>query len=239
MHELTLLDTRDPVFPYPENALREPDGLLAVGGNLYSGTLLSAYQQGIFPWYESGQPLLWWSPDPRAVIFPEQIIVSRSLRKTWRRNDWSIKVDRDFVRVIENCAAPRAKDHGGTWITPEMKLAYLALHRAGHAHSVEVWSHNQLIGGLYGVMIGNLFCGESMFSQQPDASKVALTVLAGILQQQNRDSLIDCQVSNNHLLSMGAVSISRREFLARLTSLRTKLFDWNAIDTDSALSKLK
>ncbi len=238
MHELTLLDTQTPVFPHPENALREPDGLLAVGGNLCSDTLLSAYQQGIFPWYESGQPLLWWSPDPRAVIFPEQIIVSRSLRKSWRRNEWAIKIDSDFLQVIENCAAPRGKGHAGTWITREMKLAYLALHQAGHAHSIEVWNHNQLVGGLYGVMVGSLFCGESMFSRQRDSSKVALIVLGGILQQQHADSLIDCQVSNGHLLSMGAVTISRREFLARLTKLRSKLFDWNAVHIDSALTKL-
>ncbi len=239
MRDLTLLDSKHPVFPHPENALRDPDGLLAVGGNLSSNTLLAAYQQGIFPWYEAGQPLLWWSPDPRAVIFPEQISVSRSLRKSWRRNEWTIKIDHDFLQVIENCAAPRIQGHGGTWITMEMKLAYLALHRAGHAHSVEVWHHNQLVGGLYGVMVGSLFCGESMFSRQRDASKVALTALSGMLQQRHSDSLIDCQVSNDHLLSMGAVTISRREFLARLANLRVKLFDWNAVNIDSALTKLR
>lgn len=238
MRDLTLLDSQDPVFPHPENALRDPEGLLAVGGNLASNTLLSAYQQGIFPWYEAGQPLLWWSPDPRAVIFPERVAISRSLRKSWRRSEWAVKIDHDFLQVIENCAAPRIQGSGGTWITTEMKLAYLALHRAGHAHSIEIWHHNQLVGGLYGVMVGSLFCGESMFSRQRDASKVALAALSGILHQQSTDSLIDCQLSNAHLLSMGAVTIPRREFLARLANLRGKLFNWHAVEIDSALTKL-
>ncbi|TNE77914.1 MAG: leucyl/phenylalanyl-tRNA--protein transferase [Gammaproteobacteria bacterium] len=239
MHELTLLDDINPAFPHPDNAMREPDGLLAVGGNLSTSTLLSAYRQGIFPWYESGQPLLWWSPDPRAVLFPEQIRISRSLRKSWRRSQWSIRIDSDFSQVVKNCAAPRSGELGGTWITPQMQQAYLALHRAGHAHSVEVWDSDQLVGGLYGVLVGNLFCGESMFSFAADASKVALVVLAGMLQQYSQDSLIDCQISNDHLVSMGSTNIPRREFLARLVSLRDKPFNWNAADPADGLSKLK
>jgi len=236
--ELTQLDYVNPEFPDPEQALRDPDGLLAVGGNLSISTLLSAYHQGIFPWYENGQPVLWWSPDPRAVLFPEKVRISRSLRKTWRRNNWQIRIDSDFQQVVENCAAPRSKSRGGTWITPEMLQAYLALHLSGHAHSVEVWDNNHLIGGLYGVSVGNLFCGESMFSFAPDASKIALVTLAGIMRQRSGDSLIDCQISNDHLLSMGATNIPRREFLARLADLRDNVFDWGGANPMDILSKL-
>lgn len=238
MPELTQLDYVNPEFPDPEQALRDPDGLLAVGGNLSISTLLSAYHQGIFPWYENGQPVLWWSPDPRAVLFPEKVRISRSLRKTWRRNNWQIRIDSDFQQVIENCAAPHSKSRGGTWITPEMLQAYLALHLSGHAHSVEVWDNNHLIGGLYGVSVGNLFCGESMFSFAPDASKIALVTLAGIMRQRSGDSLIDCQISNDHLLSMGATNIPRREFLARLADLRDNVFDWGGANPMDILSKL-
>jgi leucyl/phenylalanyl-tRNA--protein transferase len=237
LRELTLLDSQHPVFPHPENALRDPDGLLAVGGNLSVNTLLSAYHQGIFPWYEEGQPVLWWSPAPRAVLFPEHLHVSRTLRRSWRRGDWRVAVDTSFLQVVESCAAPRAKA-SGTWITPEMKAAYLALHRSGHAHSVEIWSRDRLVGGLYGVMVGSVFCGESMFSREPDASKVALTALAGMLLDQSSDSLIDCQIINEHLLSLGAVAIPRREFLARLMLLRDRKFDWSAVNPAKALSKL-
>lgn len=238
MPELTQLDYVNPEFPDPEHALREPDGLLAVGGNLSISTLLSAYHQGIFPWYENGQPVLWWSPDPRAVLFPEKVKISRSLRKTWRRNDWHIRIDSDFEQVVTNCAAPRSKSHGGTWITSEMLQAYLALHLSGHAHSVEVWDNERLIGGLYGVSVGNLFCGESMFSFVPDASKIALVTLAGLMRQRSGDSLIDCQISNDHLLSMGATNIPRREFLVRLANLRDKVFDWGGANPHDILSKL-
>ena len=238
MHELTRLSDIDPVFPPPDYALREPDGLLAVGGNLSKRTLLSAYYQGIFPWYEDGQPILWWSPDSRAVLFPEHIYISRSLKKSWRRQNWKIRLDSDFQQVIDSCAAPRNGANSGTWITGEMRQAYLALHQSGHAHSVEVWRDNCLVGGLYGIMVGHLFCGESMFSRERDASKAALVVLAGILQSQGPDSLIDCQVSNKHLVSMGAETIPRREFLARLNSLRDKTFNWRAVNPEKGLSKL-
>lgn len=238
MHELTRLNDNNPIFPLPEYALREPDGLLAVGGNLSTSTLLSAYYQGIFPWYEAGQPLLWWSPDPRAVLFPKHIRISRSLRKSWRRRCWEIRTDSDFQQVIDSCASPRSSSNSGTWITDEMRQAYLAMHRGGHAHSVEVWDGLQLVGGLYGIMVGQLFCGESMFSREKDASKVALVALAAMLQSQSPDCLIDCQVSNAHLVSMGAETIPRREFLARLNSLRDKTIDWSSIDPANELSKL-
>lgn len=219
MTNLALLDSEHPVFPCPDEALADPDGLLAVGGNLEPSTLLAAYRQGIFPWYEDDQPLLWWSPDPRAVIFPEDIKISRSLRKVLRQKNWDIRLDTEFLSVITQCAAPRKQDHGETWITDEMKAAYVELHQQGYAHSLEIWRDEQLVGGLYGVLIGAVFCGESMFSLVPDASKVALVQLAMLMKQYACGGVIDCQVSNNHLLSMGAVDIPRRKFLTKLKEL--------------------
>lgn len=219
MSALPLLDNDYPVFPNPEMALEDPNGLLAVGGNLSQSTLLDAYQQGIFPWYEDGQPLLWWSPNPRTVIFPESIHVSRSLKKTLRNKPWEIRINTEFEQVTTHCASPR-EGQPGTWITQEMKKAYLGLHHSGHAHSLEVWLDNELAGGLYGVLIGGVFCGESMFSLQRDASKIALVQLSLILKQYTQIGFIDCQVSNDHLSSMGAIEIPRADFIAKLIQLR-------------------
>lgn len=226
---LHLLDNSHPVFPKPEAALEEPDGLLAIGGNLSQHTLLDAYRQGIFPWYESGQPILWWSPDPRAVIFPNQINISRSLKKTLRVKPWEIRINTMFQEVVDHCAAPRRDhvgDNSGTWITQEMKMAYLALHHSGYAHSLEVWLDGKLVGGLYGVLVGGIFCGESMFSLERDASKIALVQLALLIKNSVKSGFIDCQIPNNHLLSMGAVTIPRKEFITQLRSLRDEAAFW-------------
>lgn len=197
-------------FPPVERAFREPDGLLAAGGDLSSARLLAAYRRGIFPWYESGQPILWWSPDPRMVLFPDELHLSHSLRKTLRRQTFTVTFDAAFNDVIVACANPRP-DQGGTWITPEMRRAYLRLHREGHAHSIEVWRGTNLAGGLYGIRIGRVFFGESMFSRESDASKVALAHLC-----RHGYDLIDCQVESPHLRRLGARAIPRHEFLARL-----------------------
>ena len=229
MSNLSLLDSNHPVFPKPEAALEEPDGLLAIGGNLSQHTLLDAYRQGIFPWYESGQPILWWSPDPRAVIFPDQINISRSLKKTLRVKPWEIRINTMFKEVVDHCAAPRRDqvgDNSGTWITQEMKMAYLALHHSGYAHSLEVWLDGKLVGGLYGVLVGGIFCGESMFSLERDASKIALVQLALLIKNSVKGGFIDCQIPNNHLLSMGAVTIPRKEFITQLRSLRDEPAFW-------------
>ncbi len=206
-------------FPSPEEALAEPAGLLAAGGDLSPGRLLAAYRQGIFPWYSCGEPILWWSPDPRCVLFPGQLHLSRRLRRTLDSGRFRLSVDTAFDRVIAGCAAPRAGQEG-TWITPEMIRAYTALHRAGHAHSIEVWQGNELAGGLYGVAIGQAFFAESMFHRVRDASKVALAGLCERLLQWGY-GLIDCQVESAHLRRMGARTIPRAEFLSRLERLCT------------------
>lgn len=202
----------DPIqFPPVEQALRDPDGLLAAGGSLSPEWLLHAYRQGIFPWYEEGQPLLWWSPDPRLVLFPERIRISRSLRKFIRKTPYSIKMDSDFPAVIRECGRGRA-DSGQTWITPQMESAYLEMYRLGHAHSVEIRDEEELVGGLYGIAIGKVFFGESMFSKQANASKLALVALARQLQAW-QFGVIDCQVKSGHLLSLGAEEIARDSFV--------------------------
>ncbi len=209
---LYLLDPDDPTAPFPpvERAEREPDGLLAVGGDLHPTRLLNAYRAGVFPWYTDPQPLLWWSPDPRTVLFPERLKVSRSLRKSLRNKGFEVSFDTAFERVIAACAAPR-EGESGTWITDEMAAAYIQLHRLGHAHSVEVWRENELVGGLYGVAIGRVFFGESMFSRVSDASKVGFARL--VEQLMARDfRLIDCQVHTRHLVSLGAEEIPRHRF---------------------------
>ncbi len=213
---LPWLDPRDDnqPFPAPDNALSEPEGLLAAGGNLSPRRLLRAYRLGIFPWYSSGQPILWWSPDPRLVLFPETVNISRSLRKTLKKKIFTVTTDTVFPAVIAACAAPRDAD-GGTWITPEMSLAYERLHRLGHAHSIESWYEGELVGGLYGVAVGRVFYGESMFSTVSDASKVALAALAVQLRRW-QFTLIDCQVRTEHLVRMGAVEIPRTSFLQLL-----------------------
>ena len=219
---LYLLNSTAPSSPFPnvENAESEPNGLLAVGGDLSLERLISAYRQGIFPWYSEGQPILWWSPNPRLILFPEQLRVSRSLRKTLRRGVFSATMDHAFDRVIRACSAPRAEDTG-TWLVQEMVQAYGLLHRHHLAHSVEVWADGELVGGLYGVALGRVFFGESMFSRRSDASKVALVHLA---QQLNTWGyrLIDCQVRTEHLVRMGAQELPRAEFTRLLET-------WNSI----------
>lgn len=213
---LPWLDPRndDQPFPAPNRALLEPNGLLAAGGSLSPRRLLQGYRQGIFPWYSPGQPILWWSPNPRLVLFPEGFNLSRSLRKTLRHGPFTVTADAAFDAVIDACAAPRAPGEG-TWITPEMRRAYCRLHRSGYAHSIETWLHDELMGGLYGVAVGRVFYGESMFSRTSNASKVALAALAAQLRRWNF-ALIDCQMRTDHLLRLGAVDIPREIFLQLL-----------------------
>ena len=218
------LDPVNPVFPGPSSALTEPDGLLAVGGNLQPQTLLKAYREGIFPWYEEGQPVLWWSPAQRSIIRPGDLHISRSLAKSIRQGKFKVTTDQDFPTVIKNCAAPRAKSHG-TWITVEMQRAYIQLNQLNHAHSLEVWLEDELVGGLYGVTIGSVFCGESMFSHVPDASKIALAALSQTLFRKGFKS-IDCQLPNPHLENMGAIEIPRSEFLNNLYQWRKQPVSW-------------
>jgi len=201
-------------FPSPNEALTEPNGLLAAGGDLSPKRLLAAYRHGIFPWYEEGQPILWWSPDPRAVLRPDGVKVSRSLRRSLIKGGFELRVDTAFADVVAACAAPR-RYTDATWITRDMAAAYRRLHELGWAHSFETWRDGELVGGLYGVAIGWVFFGESMFARATDASKVALVRLADYLGQRSFE-LIDCQVASAHVASLGATSVSRAEFLALL-----------------------
>lgn len=194
---------------FPDPALAEPDGLLAIGGDLSLQRLVLAYQNGIFPWFSEDDPILWYSPHERCVIFPEKIKVSKSMRKILRSNAFQVTVDQSFEHVIRNCATTERIGQDGTWITNEMEQAYINLHKHGYAHSVEVWFEEQLVGGLYGLKIKDVFCGESMFSHMSNASKIALIYLA---RNMNLD-LIDCQLPNEHLMSLGAVMIEREEYL--------------------------
>jgi leucyl/phenylalanyl-tRNA--protein transferase len=197
-------------FPPISAALKDPDGLLAIGGDLSSERLLHAYRLGIFPWSNEGQPIMWWSPDPRWILEPAALNISRSLRKTLNRKIFHISCDRDFPKVIAMCAAPR-RGTDATWITEDIQRSFIQLHKLGYAHSVECWSDGRLAGGLYGVAIGRIFFGESMFSHKPDASKAALVCLARQLQEWDFQ-LIDCQIHSKHLESMGAVPIPRNRF---------------------------
>ncbi len=211
-----LLFADDPIEAFPEvgDALLSPNGLLAAGGDLSVARLLYAYQHGIFPWYSEGEPILWWSPEPRCILWPNDIHLSRSLQKTLRHTAIEVRVDTAFEAVMGACAKPRAESTG-TWITAQMQDAYCQLHAQGHARSIECWYGGQLVGGLYGVCIGNVFFGESMFSAVPDASKIALVHLA----QRENYQLIDCQLPSAHLQHMGAIVISRTDFVAILDSL--------------------
>jgi leucyl/phenylalanyl-tRNA--protein transferase len=210
---LTSADAADR-FPPARDALKEPNGLLAAGGDLKPERLLAAYRRGIFPWYEEGQPILWWSPDPRAVLRPDGVKVSRSLRRSLIKGGFELKIDSAFAAVVAACAEPR-RYTDATWITRDMAVAYTRLHEAGWAHSFETWREGELVGGLYGVAIGRVFFGESMFSRVTDASKVALVRLAEHLRARSFE-LIDCQVASAHVASLGAKSISRDAFLACL-----------------------
>ena len=207
------LDAEDP-FPPVDAAMREPNGLLAAGGDLSPERLIDAYRRGIFPWFGDEDPLLWWSPDPRMVLFVRELRISRSLRKTLRSGRFTVTADRAFSAVMEGCAAPR-EDQDGTWITTEMRAAYARLAAMGYAHSVEAWLGDQLVGGLYGVAVGRVFFGESMFARVTDASKVAFATLVDQLQEWGF-RLIDCQMPTAHLASLGAREIPRQEFLAEL-----------------------
>jgi leucyl/phenylalanyl-tRNA--protein transferase len=223
-----LLD--DLVFPPPDYA--DPSGLIAVGGDLSSERLLEAYRVGIFPWYSEDQPILWWSPDPRFVLELDQFKISRSLRKTLRRRIFHVTFDRVFEDVIAACATVSREDQSGTWITPEMREAYIKLHGLGYAHSVEAWFEGKLAGGLYGVSLGKAFFGESMFHRKTDASKVALAVLVEKLRRWNFH-FIDAQMATEHMSSLGAKEISRRIFVKKLRSaLRhsTKRGKWHVED---------
>jgi leucyl/phenylalanyl-tRNA--protein transferase len=200
-------------FPPVDKALKDPNGLLAAGGDLSPGRLLEAYRHGIFPWYSGDEPLLWWSPDPRMVLFCDELKVSRSLGKNLRNKGYELRVDSAFRQVLKGCAS---RTH--TWLGREMQAAYLALHQAGHAHSVETWLEGDLVGGLYGVAIGRMFYGESMFSRATDASKVALAGLVGLLKEKGFP-LIDCQVHTPLLASLGAREIPRRTFLRQIAAL--------------------
>ncbi|MDO9452026.1 MAG: leucyl/phenylalanyl-tRNA--protein transferase [Stagnimonas sp.] len=208
------LDPRQPAQPFPDpaGALPDPNGLLAIGGDLSSIRLLNAYREGIFPWFNPDEPILWWSPDPRCVFVPSQVHISHSLAKRIRQCDYAVSFDRAFGQTLAACAGPR-RGGRGTWLGPEMRAAYQSLHRSSVAHSIEVWRDGALIGGLYGIAIGRIFFGESMFSTATDASKLALVHLA----QQLHDwgfALIDCQVASPHLLTLGATTMTRADFRA-------------------------
>lgn len=211
---LTWLQRTSLDFPPLERALREPNGLLAAGGDLSAERLISAYRHGCFPWFSEGQPLLWWSPDPRTVLFPEEFHLSRSLAKLIRQQRYQVTFDQNFSAVIDGCAGPRTYADG-TWITASMRAAYLELHRQGLAHSVEVWECNELVGGLYGLAMGQLFFGESMFSRADNASKVGFATLVKALRHWGF-VLIDCQMPTQHLQNFGARPISRETFASYL-----------------------
>lgn len=214
--QLTILDPDRPGqdFPALNKALREPDGLIAIGGCLSKNRLLNAYRHGIFPWFNPDEPILWWSPDPRLVLFPDTLVISRSLRKTLRKNIFSVTFDQAFGEVIAACAKPR-KGSAGTWITEDIVRAYNELHQAGFAHSAEAWLDGELAGGLYGVALGRVFFGESMFHTRTDASKVVFACLVEQLKAWDYQ-LIDCQVHTSHLASFGAVSCARKHFIKLL-----------------------
>lgn len=217
MTALAWLAPGDP-FPPTSQALDDPGGLLAAGADLTTSTLLKAYRRGIFPWYNDGQPILWWSPDPRLVLLPERFHSSRRLLRSLRQPHWQFSLNTAFEQVIAACADTPRRGQGGTWITDEMRNAYCRLHRAGHAHSLEVWHGDRLVGGIYGVRIGRAFFGESMFSHARDASKAAMAMLCrihGALQME----LLDCQVESAHLLSLGAEILPRKAFEQKLAVL--------------------
>jgi leucyl/phenylalanyl-tRNA--protein transferase len=221
----TLMDTSIK-FPETSQALEDPNGLLAAGGTLDKETLLSAYQSGIFPWFEDNSPILWWSPNPRCILQPEGFAPSKSLKRKARKGGFEIRIDSCFEEVIDNCKRVHRKKQRGTWITNEMRDAYIELHHSGFAHSIECFTSNHLVAGLYGVSLGNLFFGESMFQRETDCSKLALVGLVQIMKE-NKSKMIDCQVSNPHLLSLGATEVTREKFLDLLhKGLLEKPIDW-------------
>lgn len=211
-------------FPHPDHALTEPDGLLAIGGDLSPSRLINAYINGIFPWYSEGQPVLWWSPNPRAVLFPDKLHISKSMKKLIRQGKFHTTLDTAFEQVIHFCANTPRPEQEGTWITSEIEQAYIRLHKMGIAHSAECWLDNQLVGGLYGLAIGKVFFGESMFSHHPNASKIAFIHLLDELKKANY-ALIDCQVTTDHLISLGAEEIPRKQFLKLISQYTRSFFD--------------
>ncbi|MDQ6647483.1 MAG: leucyl/phenylalanyl-tRNA--protein transferase [Pseudomonadota bacterium] len=218
MIHLPRLDSDQPEhFPDPSRALTEPNGLLAFGGDLSATRLLAAYRQGIFPWFSEGEPIMWWSPDPRCIFQTSDLKINRSLRRQLASKRWQVTVDQAFAQVVRGCAAPR-EDGSGTWIVPGMIAAYVRLHELGHAHSVEVWDGVRLIGGVYGIAVGKLFCGESMFSRESGGSKLALIELAQLLRERDCP-IIDAQVANAHTISMGAQEIPRARYLDQIAQL--------------------
>ncbi|USR62706.1 leucyl/phenylalanyl-tRNA--protein transferase [Lelliottia amnigena] len=220
---LVQLSRHNIAFPPPEGALREPNGLLALGGDLSPARLLMAYQRGIFPWFSPGDPILWWSPDPRAILEPLQFHLSRSMKRFHAKSPYRVTLNYAFGQVIEGCAADRDE---GTWITRDIINAYLRLHELGYAHSIEVWDNDTLVGGMYGVAQGTLFCGESMFSRAINASKTALLVFCQDFSLGG-GQLMDCQVLNEHTASLGAVEITRRHYLDQLDKLRLQKLPQN------------
>src|SRR5512140_381026 len=232
---------RDDPFPPLDSALKHPNGLLAAGADLSPQRLLSAYRQGIFPWYSQGEPILWWSPDPRMVLIPSELKISRSLAKTLRNRDYEIRFDSAFDAALQGCASRGAVAAGagaiasGTWITDDMRAAYLRLHQLGYAHCAETWIDDELAGGLYGVAIGRMFYGESMFTRVRDASKLAMVYLVRRLQRHGY-GMIDCQMHTAHLASLGARAIPRVEFSRRLLELvdyAVTPAKWDSPETDS------
>ena len=228
---IPFLGPADP-FPPIDQALDDPDGLLAAGASLSPRRLIDAYRRGIFPWFNEGDPILWWSPDPRTVLHPSRIHVSHSLRKRLRKDAFRITIDRAFARVLAGCAKPRSDDTG-TWLSQPMRRAYASLHAAGFAHSIEVWMDGELAGGIYGVAIGRMFFGESMFTRRTDASKIAMVRLAAQLDRWEFP-LIDCQLETAHLLSLGAEHLPRRRFIAAIEQLVTEPAPVWVMDDDLA-----
>ena len=220
MSQIPWLSPTNNIFPSPALALQEPNGLLAAGGDLSPERILAAYRQGIFPWFNPEDPILWWSPSPRTVIFPTELHISKSLRKTLRSGTYRVTFDHCFKDVMRACAAPRSYADG-TWISEDIIAGYSELHKLGHAHSVEVWKADELVGGLYGMALGHVFFGESMFSRANNASKVGFAHLVQQLIAWGFQ-LIDCQVANNHLFSLGAVEITRDEFQQLLLNFTNK-----------------
>lgn len=226
---------------FPPADLASPEGLLAIGGDLAAERLLEAYRHGIFPWYSDDQPIMWWSPDPRALLYPKKIKISRSLAKVIRKKKYTVTCDQAFLDVIKACSEPRTQlAEAGTWITPEMMEAYFKLHKLGYAHSIEVWDDSKLVGGLYGISLGRAFFGESMFSRASNTSKIAFATLAKSLDSWGFH-FIDCQLPSDHLSSLGVESIRREQFLSQLDeSLKfdDKKGNWEFINSELALSKL-
>lgn len=221
----------DPMAPFPpgSEALDTPNGLLAWGGGLQPERLLNAYRSGIFPWYSEGQPVLWWSPAPRCVLYPDKVYLSSRTRRRYNSGVYRLTADTAFSGVVEGCSEPRDQNQG-TWITQDMVKAYQRLHRMGHAHSLEVWEGDVLAGGIYGIALGSVFFGESMFSRRTDASKIALVALCRFLHRQGY-AMLDCQVGNSHLYRMGAEDISRADFealLHRATGAPQQGGNWSA-----------